>query len=140
MARALGQGVEMDVFMRDSDAFSWYMEHDPILRSTVVAVAWLERSPDWDVFVAKVDQATRLIPVFRQRVIEPPARLATPRWTVDDEFDLTWHLRRIDSPEPHMPETVVAFARLAAMTRSTAPGPCGNSRWSSTSRATGPLW
>ena len=45
----------MDVFMRDSDAFSWYMERDPTLRSTVVAIAWLERSPDWDVLVAKLE-------------------------------------------------------------------------------------
>ena len=106
----------MDVFMRDSDAFSWYMEKDPILRSTVVAVAWLEHSPDWDVLAAKVDQATRLIPLFRQRVVEPPRRLATPRWTVDDGFDLTWHLRRIDAPAPHTADTVVEFARHEAMT------------------------
>ena len=106
----------MDAFMRDSDAFSWYMERDPILRSTVVAVAWLECSPDWDVFVAKLEQATRLIPMFRQQVLEPPARLATPRWTVDGTFDLSWHLRRVDSPAPHTPNTVVALARIAAMT------------------------
>ncbi|HXQ61679.1 MAG TPA: wax ester/triacylglycerol synthase domain-containing protein [Acidimicrobiales bacterium] len=110
------EGVAVDAFMRDSDAFSWYMEQDPILRSTVVAVAWLECSPDWDVLVAKLDRATRMIPMFRQRVIEPPARLATPRWTVDGSFDLTWHLRRVDSPEPHMPSTVITMARIAAMT------------------------
>jgi WS/DGAT/MGAT family acyltransferase len=106
----------MDVFMRDSDAFSWYMERDPVLRSTVVAVAWLETSPDWDALVAKLDRATHLVPMFRQRVLEPPARLATPRWTVDVGFDLTWHLRRMDSPVPHTPDTVVALARIAAMT------------------------
>jgi len=107
---------EMDVFMRDSEAFSWYMERDPVLRSTVVAVAWLERSPDWDALRTKVDHATRLIPIFRQRVVEPPRRLATPRWTVDDEFDLSWHLRRIEAPAPHTPQTVVDFARHEAMT------------------------
>jgi len=106
----------MDVFMRDSDAFSWYMERDPVLRSTVVAVAWLESSPDWDLFVAKLDRATQLVPMFRQRVLEPPARLATPRWTVDGTFDLTWHLRRVDSPVPHTDDTVIALARVAAMT------------------------
>jgi WS/DGAT/MGAT family acyltransferase len=106
----------MDVFMRDSDAFSWYMERDPILRSTVVAVAWLERSPDWQVLTDKLDQATRLIPMFRQRVLEPPGRIASPRWTFDDGFDLSWHLRRIDAPAPHTPATVIEFARQAAMT------------------------
>ena len=106
----------MDVFMRDSDAFSWYMEGDPVLRSTVVAVAWLERSPDWDMFVAKLDEAVRQIPFFRQRVLEPPARLTTPRWAHDGSFDLMWHLRRVDSPVPHTPDTVLALARIAAMT------------------------
>ena len=106
----------MDVFMRDSDAFSWYMERDPALRSTVVAIAWLEGSPDWDVLVAKLEAATRLIPMFRQRIVDVPGRLAPPRWTIDDRFDLTWHLRRMDSPFPHTPATVLTLARNAAMT------------------------
>jgi hypothetical protein len=38
----------VEVHMRDSDAFSWYMEKDPLLRSTVVAVTLLDGSPDWD--------------------------------------------------------------------------------------------
>ena len=29
------KGAGIDVFMRDSDAFSWYMEGDPVLRSSV---------------------------------------------------------------------------------------------------------
>ena len=106
----------MDVFMRDSDAFSWYMERDPTLRSTVVAIAWLEGRPDWDVLVAKLEAATRLIPMFRQRIVDVPGRLAPPRWTIDDRFDLTWHLRRMDSPSPHTPATVLTLARNAAMT------------------------
>lgn len=106
----------MGVFMRDIDAFTWYMERDPLLRSTVVAVAWLAASPDWDVLVARLDQASRVVPSLRQRVLEPPARLSTPRWTVDDRFDLSWHLRRMDAPHPRTPDTVVAFARNAAMT------------------------
>ncbi len=106
----------MGVFMRDTDAFTWYMERDPILRSTVVAVAWLDRSPDWDVLVARLERASRLLPILRQRVFALPVRLATPRWMVDGRFDLRWHLRRMDSPAPHTPETVVAIARNAAMT------------------------
>jgi diacylglycerol O-acyltransferase / wax synthase len=106
----------MTVFMRDTDAFTWYMERDPVMRSTVVAVAWLERAPDWDVLTAKLDGATRQIPSFRQRIVEPPARLATPRWTNDPDFDLSWHVRRVAAPPPGTPETVIAVARNAAMT------------------------
>ena len=95
----------MSGFMRDSDAFAWYMENDPTLRSTVVAVVWLEQAPDWDVLVAKLERATRAIPSFRQRVVEPPLRLATPRWTVDETFDLARHLHRVDA-SAHAPGAV----------------------------------
>lgn len=105
----------MAEFMRDSDAFTWYMERDPVLRSTVVAVAWLGASPDWDHLVARTDQATRFIPIFRQRVLEPPARIATPMWAGDEHFDLEWHLRRMDAPHPRTDDTVLSFARVAAM-------------------------
>ncbi len=106
----------MNAFMQDSDAFAWYLERDPTLRSTIVGVAWFERSPDWDEFVTKIDRATQLIPMFRQCVVEPPGRIATPRWTNDANFDLTWHVRRIESPAPHTPATVLELARNAAMT------------------------
>lgn len=106
-----GQG---DDFMRESDAFSWYMESDPTLRSTIVAVAWLDRSPEWEILIDRLERATRLVPIFRRRPVQPPGRLATPRWTLDPDFDLTWHLRRVASPPPHTPETVIETARLAA--------------------------
>ncbi len=105
----------VDAFMRESDAFSWYMEHDPALRSTIVAVAWLDRSPDWEILTDRLERATRLVPIFRQRPVEPPGRLATPRWTFDPDFDLTWHLRRVTSPPPHSRATVIEMARVVAM-------------------------
>ena len=49
----------VDVHMRDSDAFSWYMEKDPLLRSTVVSVVILDSSPDWDVLPDRLERATR---------------------------------------------------------------------------------
>ena len=58
--------------MGASDAFSWYMERDPALRSTVVAVVWLDRRPEWDVLVGRVDRLSRVMPSLRQHVVEPP--------------------------------------------------------------------
>jgi WS/DGAT/MGAT family acyltransferase len=100
--------------MRETDAFSWYMEKDPALRSTILAVAWLERSPDFEVLASRLERATRLIPRFRQRPVDPPGRLATPRWT-DTHFDLSLHLRRVNAPTPATDATVVELARLEAM-------------------------
>ena len=105
----------LDMFMRDVDAFSWYLEKDPGLRATITAVSWLARSPDFEALAARLDRATRLAPRFRQRPVDSPARLANPRW-VETEFDLSMHLRRVDAPSPHTPATVLEFARYEAMT------------------------
>jgi diacylglycerol O-acyltransferase / wax synthase len=104
-----------DVFMRGSDAFSWYLEKDPGLRSTILAIAWLNRTPDFEALATRLDWATWQAPRFRQRPLEPPARLANPRW-VDTDFDLSLHLRRMESPSPHTPAAVIDFARVEAMT------------------------
>ena len=108
-------GERVEVFMRDSDAFSWYMEKDPVLRSQFVTIAWFDRSPDWEAAMAKFDRLSREIPMLRQHPLESPGRLATPRWTTVPDFDLSWHLRRVDSPTPHTPATVVELARVAVM-------------------------
>ena len=102
-------------FMRQNDAFTWYMERDPELRSTVVAIAWLEAAPAWEDLVLRLERATRQIPSFRQRLFEVPGRLSTPRWTTDVHFDVAWHLRRVDAPAPHGRDEVLRFAALAAM-------------------------
>ncbi len=102
-------------FMRDADALAWNMEQDPELRSTIVAVAWLDARPDFAVLSARLERATRLAPRFRQRPVCPPVRLSTPQW-VHCEFDLSLHLRRIGASAPYTAETVVEFARCEAMT------------------------
>src|SRR5581483_5749111 len=105
----------VDVHMRDSDAFSWYMEKDPLLRSTVVCVLLLHGSPDWERLPARLERSTRLSPVFRHRVVSPPLRLATPRWVVDPDFDLSWHVRRFEAASPKTLATVLEFARQTGM-------------------------
>jgi len=103
------------MYMRASDAFTWYMERDPALRSTVVVIDWLDRAPDWDVLVDRVDRISRLMPSLRQRVVESPFRLTVPRWTYDPDFDLSWHLSRITAPRPRTRDAVLGLARRSAM-------------------------
>ena len=105
----------VEVHMRDSDAFSWYMEQDPLLRSTVVVVLILDGAPDWDRLPERLEYATRLSPGFRHQVVLPPLRLATPRWVVDPDFDLSWHVRRFEAAAPKTLETVLEFARKTGM-------------------------
>src|SRR4051812_14521695 len=86
--------------MSDEDALMWHIEKDPVLRSTIVAVAVLDQPPDWDRLRARFDRATLLIPRLRQRVLSPPLRIGPPRWTFDPSFDLDFHLRRFRLAPP----------------------------------------
>jgi diacylglycerol O-acyltransferase / wax synthase len=105
----------VEVHMRDSNAFAWYMERDPLLRSTVVVVLILDGTPDWDRLTERLERFTRLSPGFRHRVVQPPLRLATPRWVVDPDFDLSWHIRRFEAAPPKTLATVLEFARQTGM-------------------------
>jgi WS/DGAT/MGAT family acyltransferase len=104
-----------DTYMRASDAFTWYMERDPALRSTVVIIDWLDRAPDWDVLTDRVDRLSRVMPSLRQHVVESPFRLTAPRWAYDPHFDLNWHLSRVTAPPPGTREAVLGLARHSAM-------------------------
>jgi diacylglycerol O-acyltransferase / wax synthase len=101
--------------MGASDAFSWHMERDPVLRPSIVVAVWLDRAPDWDTLVARVDRISRLMPSLRQRVIDSPLPFVAPRWSYDPHFDLNWHLRRISAPDPRTREAVLELARRPAM-------------------------
>jgi diacylglycerol O-acyltransferase len=107
--------VPRSAYMGASDAFTWRMERDPALRSTIVVAGWLDRAPDWDALVARVDRVSRIVPSLRQRVVESPASLTAPRWYHDPHFDLDWHIRRVAAPAPRTREAVLQLARRSAM-------------------------
>ena len=104
----------MSEFMSQTDAFTWAMESDPRLRSTVVTVIMLDRSPDWDVVRERFEVLSGSLPIWRQRVVESPPP-APPRWEFAPDFDLDFHLRRVSAPEPGTLDGVLEMARLAAM-------------------------
>jgi diacylglycerol O-acyltransferase / wax synthase len=104
-----------DLHMTDADALMWNIEKDPTLRSTIVTVLTLDRSPDWATLVERVERGTRLIPRLRQRVVTPFLRAGPPYWSADPHFELSYHLRRIRAPEPGNFECVLDLARNAAM-------------------------
>jgi WS/DGAT/MGAT family acyltransferase len=93
--------------MSDEDALMWNIEKDPILRSTIVAVALLDQSPDWDQLRSRFDRATLLIPRLRQRVQSPPLRIAPPRWSYDPGFELDYHMRRFRLAPPASRRTLL---------------------------------
>ncbi|MCP5070535.1 MAG: diacylglycerol O-acyltransferase, partial [bacterium] len=90
--------VTYEEWMSDGDALMWNIERDPVLRSTVLSVWILDRSPDLERFEATFDRAAEKIPRLRQRVIADSLGVATPRWEEDPLFDRTYHLRRMRAP------------------------------------------
>ena len=104
-----------DPHMRGTDAFSWYMERDPLLRSTVVAVLLFDRAPDPRRVLARLGRASRIVPGLRHHLVEPPLHLAPPRWVADESFDLSWHVRRVEAPQPGTLATVLDLARKEGM-------------------------
>lgn len=104
----------MTEFMRNSDAFTWAMESDPRLRSTVVTVVLLDRCPDWEQIRERFDLISRELPMFRQRVVQSPPP-APPRWEYDADFDLDYHMRRLAVSGSGTLDDVLEMARLAEM-------------------------
>lgn len=101
--------------MGDADALMWHLDRDPHLRSTIVTAFVLDRAPDWPRFLARLDRGSRLIPRLRQRVVEPAVRIGPPAWSVDPDFDLTYHVRRVRAPKPRSFDAVLDVAATAAM-------------------------
>ena len=108
---AWGQAREMN----GTEALMWRAEGDPRLRSTITSLELLDTTPDWERFLAAHDWATRLVPRFRQRVVEPALGLGTPTWVVDPDFDLHYHVRRVRLPGDGSQEELLALAEQLAM-------------------------
>lgn len=102
--------------MTQSDLFTWSMEQDPMLRSTIVTVLLLDTEPDWATLVRMIDRGTRVVPRFRHTLSPVPLSLAPPRWKPDEDFDLFWHIRRATLARPANLAAVLEFARTEAMT------------------------
>lgn len=79
--------------MTGSDAVMWAIEKDPMLRSTITTVLLLDGTPEMESLTRVFDRASRAIPRLRQRVRSNPLSIAPPRWEVDPNFDLRYHLR-----------------------------------------------
>lgn len=101
--------------MGDTDALMWSIEKDPLLRSTITTILVFERSVDAARLTEKVERASRAFPRLRQRVRANTFSIAPPRWEVDPNFDLRYHLRFIAAPGAGTMSDVLAVARPEAM-------------------------
>ena len=84
---------EFEPRMSANDALMWAIEKDPLLRSTITMVMVLDRPPDRHRFTRRMERVSRVVPRLRQRVLAHAYSIAPPRWEVDPNFDLSYHLR-----------------------------------------------
>lgn len=76
----------------DIDALLWAVERDPRLSSTIGSVCFFEPAVDPDLFRARAERVTHVVPRLRQRVVGNPLSLSPPRWEFVVDFDLDNHV------------------------------------------------
>jgi WS/DGAT/MGAT family acyltransferase len=89
------QGTTSEDRMSDFEALMWNLEKDPRLSSNIANLSMLDRSPNMARLTARIERASILFPRLRQKVTPTLGRLAPPRWQLDPDFDLSYHLRRV---------------------------------------------
>jgi diacylglycerol O-acyltransferase / wax synthase len=75
-------------------------EANPRTRSGIMALELIDTTPDWDRFRARFEIASRRVLRLRQKVVVPTLPTAAPRWVVDPDFNLDFHVRRARVSEP----------------------------------------
>jgi diacylglycerol O-acyltransferase / wax synthase len=70
-------------------------EANPRTRSGIMALELLDLTPDWDRFRTRFENASRRVLRLRQKVVVPTLPTASPRWVVDPDFNLDFHVRRV---------------------------------------------
>ncbi|MGE2728850.1 wax ester/triacylglycerol synthase family O-acyltransferase [Mycolicibacterium vaccae] len=88
-------------------------EANPRTRSGILTVELLDATPDWDRLYTRFDHASRKVLRLRQKVVTPTLPTAAPRWVVDPDFNLDYHLRRVRAPEPGTWRQVMDLAEVA---------------------------
>ncbi len=75
-------------------------ESQPATRSAFLDVEILDRPADWTTLREALDRASRVVVRMRQKVVIPPVPITSPRWVIDPDFNLDYHLRRVALPAP----------------------------------------
>ncbi|CAN5347403.1 wax ester/triacylglycerol synthase family O-acyltransferase [soil metagenome] len=87
-------------------------EANPRTRSGIMALELLDSTPDWERYRTNFEYASRTILRLRQKVVMPTLPTAAPRWVVDPDFNLDFHVRRVRVPEPGTLRQVFDLAEI----------------------------
>ena len=101
--------------MSDAEGLMWRLEKDPYLSSAFANVTILDRAPDFDRLLARMERATLVVDRLRQRVQPMPVNLTAPMWVDDANFDIHYHVRRMALPKPGSMRQLLDLASLIAV-------------------------
>ena len=87
-------------------------ESHPSTRSAFLNLEILDQPADWGRLREAMDRASRVVIRMRQKVVIPPLPTTPPRWVVDPDFDLDYHLRRVALPAPGTLRQLLDLAEL----------------------------
>jgi diacylglycerol O-acyltransferase / wax synthase len=111
MNHALNTGPveEMSAF----DTLMHRGEANPRTRSGIAGIEILDVTPDWDRYLSTLEHASRRVRRLRQKAVVPSLPTAAPRWVVDPDFNLGFHVRRVRVPEPGTLRQVLDLAEIS---------------------------
>src|SRR5580693_1915694 len=90
-------------------------EANPRTRSGIMALELLDTTPDWHRFRTRFENASRKVARLRQKVVVPTLPTAAPRWVVDPDFNLDFHVRRVRVSEPGTLREGLADGKAASL-------------------------
>src|ERR1700753_3087043 len=70
-------------------------EANPRTRSGIMGVELLDETPDWERFRTRFENASTKGLRLRQKVVMPTLPTAAPRWVIDPDFNIDYHVRRV---------------------------------------------
>jgi diacylglycerol O-acyltransferase len=112
-----GKKAQSLVELRDELSPVDYLMHRgesrPSHRSAFLGIEILDRRADWERLHEAIDRASRVVLRMRQKVVVPTVPTTAPRWVVDPDFDLSYHLRRVALPEPGTMRQLLDLAEVS---------------------------
>src|SRR5215470_17059608 len=88
-------------------------EAHPRTRSGIMTVELLDTTPDWEIYRGRFETASRKVLRLRQKVVMPTLPTVAPRWVIDPDFNLDFHVRRVRVSEPGTLREVMDLAEVA---------------------------
>jgi diacylglycerol O-acyltransferase / wax synthase len=104
-----------DTQLNPLDALMWRTERPPANSWTGLVVQLLDSVPDWDRLVAALEWGLQIVPRFKEKVVEPVIPVGPPVWTPDENFDVSYHLRRVSLPAPGSMRQLLEVAQTQAV-------------------------